>query len=529
MSRRLLEGISGCECETGEVNSVIGFLWNTNDNLMKILSEKYTFREEIIRITEAYYSDHPATVASMLENMYVSNSVKRPIYRTLSIMKDITKVCGREPDRIFIEMARGGGEKGTRTKSRRDQINNLYKEMDKEEVRQLSKELEGKSDNELQSEVLFLYFMQLGKCAYTGTPLDIGKLKTESYNVDHIYPQCFVKDDSIDNKVLVLSEENGAKGDKYPIKQEIRNRMQPFWHMLEKNHLISEEKYKRLVRTTPFSEEERNSFINRQLVETRQSTKAVADVLRKMYPSAEIVYSKAGTVSEFRHEVLKVSKSRSVNDLHHAKDAYLNIVVGNVYHCRFTKNFYVDQKYSLKAKTLFAGKVMDGNVTAWEGALSIVKVKKVITRNNIHYTRYQFKRKGGLFDQLPVKATEGLVPRKKGLSTEKYGGYNKTTAACFMIVQYRDKGKKEVMIAPVELMYLERILSDESYAKAYMKNMLETVWKREEGQITDVEFPLGYRLIWFLSLHIRKNIRRKAVRDGINDASDSFIGMGAIR
>ena len=25
--------------------------------------------------------------------------------------------------------------------------------------------------------------------------------------------------------------------------------------------------------------------------------------------------------------------------------------------------------------------------------------------------------------------------------------------------------------------------------------MLETVWKREEGQITDVEFPLGYRLI----------------------------------
>ena len=27
-----------------------------------------------------------------------------------------------------------------------------------------------------------------------------------------------------------------------------------------------------------------------------------------------------------------------MNDLHHAKDAYLNIVVGNVYFVKFTKN-----------------------------------------------------------------------------------------------------------------------------------------------------------------------------------------------
>ena len=109
-------------------------------------------------------------------------------------------MCGRGfLQKIFVEMARGGGEKGVRTKSRRDQMSELYRNMDKAEVRELSEQLEGKTDNELQSEVLFLYFMQLGKCAYTQKTIDIDKLKTNIYNVDHIYPQSYVKDDSITN------------------------------------------------------------------------------------------------------------------------------------------------------------------------------------------------------------------------------------------------------------------------------------------------------------------------------------------
>ena len=49
------------------------------------------------------------------------------------------------------------------------------------------------------------------------------------------------------------------------------------------------------------------------------------------------MYVKAVNVSNFRqtYELLKV---REMNDLHHAKDAYLNIVVGNAYFVKFTKN-----------------------------------------------------------------------------------------------------------------------------------------------------------------------------------------------
>lgn len=67
--------------------------------------------------------------------------------------------------------------------------------------------------------------MQLGRCMYTNQPIKLEALGTKLYDIDHIYPQCFVKDDSIiNNKVLVLSEANGAKGNVYPINSDIRKK-----------------------------------------------------------------------------------------------------------------------------------------------------------------------------------------------------------------------------------------------------------------------------------------------------------------
>jgi CRISPR-associated endonuclease Csn1 len=53
---------------------------------------------------------------------------------------------------------------------------------------------------------------------------------------------------------------------------------------------ISKEKYYRLTRATPFDANELAGFISRQLVETRQSTKAVASLLKQLLPDTEIVY-----------------------------------------------------------------------------------------------------------------------------------------------------------------------------------------------------------------------------------------------
>ena len=89
--------------------------------------------------------------------------------------------------------------------------------------------------------------------------------------------------------------------------------MKNFWKELRRKGFISEEKYNRLMRKTPLTDEELASFINRQLVETRQSTKVVANLLKSLYKGSEIVYVKAKSVSDFRHKTLDVVKVRSLN------------------------------------------------------------------------------------------------------------------------------------------------------------------------------------------------------------------------
>lgn len=498
LSEKFLSQIEGFSKETGETGTVIDLLWNTNDNLMQIIeSDNYTFKETISRIKEEYFGEHSFNVETLLDDMYISNAVKRPIYRTLDIVKDVKKACKNPPRKIFIEMTRGGGEKGKRSVSRRKTIEEYYKNFSKQDVREISQLLDSKTDNELRSEVLYLYFMQLGKCLYSGIDIDIERIKDDNYvNVDHIYPQAYVKDDSLDNKVLVLSKLNGEKSNKYPISSKIREKMYSTWTSYCDKGLISKEKYKRLTRNIPFSDDEKQGFIRRQLVETSQSTKAIATILKTMFPKTEIVYSKARLTSEFREEY-KIVKTRIINDLHHAKDAYLNIVCGNVYDMKFNKRYFsVHSEYSLKIKNIFDSKLIVGDKIIWDGEESIEKVKNILRKNNIHYTRYAFCRKGGFFDRQPLPAALGLIERKTGLNTEKYGGYSKSTASFFILTRYKEIAKKEkmdIMIVPVDLMVADRVLNNRNFAIGYLRKIIANISNKNEESIDIIDFPLGLR------------------------------------
>lgn len=496
LSAKLLNGIEGCDKQTGEIYTVLGALWNTQYNLSElILSDDYfTFKKEIESYQQDYYSENNKRLSDRLDDMYISNTVRRPIYRTLAVLKDIEKAFGK-PDKIFVEMARGsdGSQKGKRKTSRLEQILSLYKECKDVDVRELKKQLEEMGDaanNKLQSDKLFLYYMQLGKCMYTGQPIRLEDLGTKLYDIDHIFPQAFVTDDSIiNNKVLVLSEENGKKSDNYPISADIRHRMASFWKYLVDVKLISETKYKRLIRSTPFTDDEKMGFISRQYVETTQATKAVATIIGEKYPEAEIVYCKARLVSDFRHE-FNICKSREFNDLHHAVDAYLNIVTGNVYNMRFTKRWFnINQKYSVNPKTIFTHEVKCGDEIVWDLNL-LTKVKKQAVRNNAHFVKYSCFKHGGFFDQMPVAKAEGLVPRKKGLSTDKYGGYKRSGVMFYIPVRYRQGKKSTILIMSVELLFGNRFLSDIEFAKEYSFKRLEHILGKP---VDDVEFPMGMR------------------------------------
>ena len=494
LSMRFLNEMECPDPETGELMTILQALWSTQNNLMELLSDKYLFGKRINEIREEYFACHKRTLEERLDEMYVSNAVRRPIYRTLDIVKDVVKAFG-VPEKIFVEMARGGKEdqKGRRTKSRKQQILELYDKCE-EDVRVLRQQLEAMGEaanSKLQGDKLFLYYMQLGRCMYSGEPIELEKLGTKQYDIDHIYPQAFIKDDSIiNNRVLVLSSINGDKGDRYPLNSKIRQKMQGFWDHLKNIGLIGEEKYKRLTRGTAFTDEEKYGFINRQLTETTQSTKAVAELLKEKYSGTEIVYVKAKLTSEFRQE-FDLYKSRSFNDLHHAVDAYLNIVNGNVYNMKFSKRWFdIHSPYSVKTKTLFTHPLVCGGTTVWDGENMLKQVKRTAVKNTAHLTKYAFLKTGGLFDQMPVKAADGLIPLKKDLPTEKYGGYNKSSVMFYIPTKYKAGRKTAIIILSVEMTEGRKFLADEAFAKDYAAQRLSRILRKS---VDEVSFPMGMR------------------------------------
>lgn len=504
LSRKFLEEISAPAPETGEAWSIIQALWESNDNLMQLLSEKYCFADGVE--TENGTDETKDITYQMVDQMAVSPAVKRQVWQTLLVVKELCKVLGNHPKRVFVEMAREK-EKSKRTNSRKQKLMELYKKC-REEERDWLQELDNTKEQEFRRDKLFLYYSQKGRCMYSGESIRLADLwDNQKYDIDHIYPQSKVMDDSLDNRVLVKREYNSDKTDNYPIADTIRNARRPFWKSLLDGGFITKEKYQRLTRATKFDDSELAGFIARQLVETRQGTKAVASVLKQVLPETEIVYTKAKTTSQFRQDFGFI-KVRELNDLHHAKDAYLNIVVGNTYFTKFTKSAawfvkkYPGRSYNLRKMFETEDVVRDGEV-AWRAGEkgTIGTVRKVMDKNNILVTRRSYRQKGGLFDQQLMKKGEGQVPIKSSddrlCDIEKYGGYNKATGTYFMLVESEDKkGKKIRTIEYVPLYLCKQLESSEEDMEQYL--LTERKLKNPRVLLKEIKIDTLFQVDGFL-------------------------------
>lgn len=212
LSAKLLTGCYELDTNTGEIGgrSIIDFMWAENINLMQILSDSYGYKSFIEEENKKYYMINPTgSIAQTLREMYVSPSVSRAIIRTMEIVKELRKITKKDPDKIFVEMARGGKpeEKGKRTSSRREQIEKLYDSakafVSDEDISHLRSQLGSLSDEQLRSEKYYLYFIQFGKCMYSGEAIDFSRLgDNHCYDIDHIFPQSKINDDSLHNNIV---------------------------------------------------------------------------------------------------------------------------------------------------------------------------------------------------------------------------------------------------------------------------------------------------------------------------------------
>lgn len=481
--------------------TMIEALEETENNLMELLggNSECNFKAVIEQYNEAKLPTKTELTYEDVEQLYCSPAVKRSVWQAIKIVKEIEAVAGHSPRKIFLESTRD--DLAPRQKldkiaaSRKKQLTEKLNAVKSPEAKQLLKELDGKDDASLRSKKLYLYFTQMGRCAYTGERIELDQLFTNAYDIDHIYPQSLTKDDSITcNKVLVKAEANRVKTNVYPLSPEIQHRMAGMWRSWNSVGLIDDKKYGRLTRTTRLTDEELADFIARQLVETSQTVKAIRDLFQQMYGehgSTRVIMTKAGLVTDLRkyygydHALRSTGeqvpgnpefiKVRALNDLHHAKDAYLNIVTGNVTSMTFSDNVvrWVQQhrddgtdgrpKYSIKTDLLFRDSEYyysgrDGqrknwpHMKGWNYDESLKIVSDTLKRNDVLWTCMVHPQTGAMSDlQLVGKAKDssratqdGLLPIKQDdrlAKTGRYGGYNSLKGAFFSLIEVNDAKK----------------------------------------------------------------------------------------
>ena len=250
------------------LHSILNILEETNENLQEILNnEKYGFNQKIAAFNNTLTADK--TTEEQIEDILSSTPalMRRSIIQTLAVVDDVIKAAGKAPQKIMMEVTRTDGKK-EETKSRYDQLKKQItndKELTDKKKKEWLEVLE-KKKIQLKGKHIYLYFMQMGIDFYTGKIMDINDVINGKYDIDHIIPQSMIKDDSLDNMVLVSKDYNQkVKKDIYPICDEIRNNMLDKWKGYYARKIISEEKYNRLKRTKELNADEINAFINRQI------------------------------------------------------------------------------------------------------------------------------------------------------------------------------------------------------------------------------------------------------------------------
>ena len=456
----------------GEIRqSIIDLLRNGEGNLMQILA-KYDYQEVIDAYNAASFQTKSKSqiVSDLIEEM--PPKMRRPVIQAVRIVQEVAKVAKKEPDQISIEVTRENNDKEKKqqltkkAKSRSTQIQNFLKNLvkidvsEKKQADEVLEELKKYSDQSINGKHLYLYFLQNGKDAYTGKPININDvLNGNKYDTDHIIPQSKMKDDSIDNLVLVERDINQHRSNEYPLPESIRKNPAnvAFWRKLKKVGMMSEKKFNNLTRTNPLTEDELGAFVAAQINVVNRSNVVIRDVLKILYPNAKLIFSKAQYPSQIRKE-LCIPKLRDLNDTHHAVDAYLNIVSGvsltdRYGNMRFIKASKDEDKHSLNMERYISSLIQTKNGEKTE----LGELIDQTSRRHDFLLTYRFNYTDDAFYNLKAsKKKAGLAPIHDNLPPEKYGGYGSMNREFSYIATISSGNKTTRYLVGVPHLFVEK-------------------------------------------------------------------------
>lgn len=512
-SRRLLTGVK-VGTDIGR-KSIMDVLREGNPNngqrsrtmvFMEVLrDEDLGFQKAVDDFNRDYFCEHNNGLMDV-NDLPGSPAIRRSINQAVRIVDEIVSIAKKEPANIFIEVTREENDprkKGKRTKRRYDAIKSALEAFKKDDP-QLWKELNAKESSDMD-ERLSLYFMQRGKCMYSGRPIKIEEIHTGKYEVDHIIPRSYIKDDSLENKVLVYREENQRKTDALLIDSSIRQKMGEYWRMLHDARLIGDKKFKSLFRDH-IDDKTMKGFVARQIVETSQMVKLVQTLLEARYPNTRIVPVKAGVSHDLR-EAAGLVKCREANDFHHAHDAFLACRIGLfiqkrhpiVYdnpiglarimrdyarvqareyrksHCLAHTQGFIVNSFLSSGFDKETGEIFKDD---WDAEVEVEGIRHVLNCRQCFISRMPVEDTGTFWDQTiysPRCGKKLMLPLKSGLDPDKYGSYSREQFAYFFIYEVCDsrRGRHALQFAQVPVRVAAHIAKDPSQLESHAIKLAE--------------------------------------------------------
>ena len=306
-------------------------LYETSEEQMTIITRLGKQKSKEISKRTKYIDEKELT--EEIYNPVVAKSVRQAI----KIINESTKKYGIF-DNIAIEMARENNEEDAKKEYIKHQKANLDEK--NAAMEKAAFQYNGKKElpdnvfhghKELATKIR-LWHQQGEKCLYTGKNIPISGLiqNQYKYEIDHILPLSISFDDSLSNKVLVLATANQEKGQRTPF--QALDSMDDAWSYREfksyvkDSKLISNKKKEYLLTEEDISKVEvKQKFIERNLVDTRYSSRVVLNALQDFYKNHNFDTTISVVRGQFTSQLRRkwgLEKSRETYH-HHAVDALI--------------------------------------------------------------------------------------------------------------------------------------------------------------------------------------------------------------
>lgn len=306
-------------------------LYETSEEQMTILTRLGKQKSKETSKRTKYIDEKELT--EEIYNPVVAKSVRQAI----KIINEATKKHGIF-DNIVIEMARENNEEDAKKdyiKRQKANQDEKYAAMEKAAFQYNGKkELPDNifhGHKELATKIR-LWHQQGEKCLYTGKSIPISDLihNQYKYEIDHILPLSLSFDDSLSNKVLVLATANQEKGQRTPF--QALDSMDDAWSYREfksyvkESKLLGNKKKEYLLTEEDISKiEVKQKFIERNLVDTRYSSRVVLNALQDFYKNHNFDTTISVVRGQFTSQLRRkwgLEKSRETYH-HHAVDALI--------------------------------------------------------------------------------------------------------------------------------------------------------------------------------------------------------------